>query len=97
MHRYVYTYGFDEKGLYLDTFYELESPDLKGDALKVAMRIAQANGTDPWAKDSQTMTAIDLRSRFQMTTRPKVVRTEFPMPREDFERYLQAKHRLGEL
>jgi hypothetical protein len=88
MNRYIYTYGFDEKGLYLDCFYKLTSPNLTGNALKVALRI------NPKLLDEDTynIQMIVLRARFNNLVGPKVIRTDQDLTRENFETYLRHLH-----
>jgi hypothetical protein len=93
MHRYIFYLQPDRKGFILDSMYELTSPDLSGDALKVALKI----DPDLVKKDQKAFTVMTLRSRFAMTKGPFLVRTEIELSRETLQMVLDVKSEDGTL
>lgn len=87
-HGYMFLVGYDEEGIYIDTFVEI-TPALNGYA-----RMATAKLLD--RRDDELESAlllvkyIELRSRFTSGNGPYLVKTSFPLDYEALLRYLTS-------
>ena len=91
MYKYFYILGYDKDGVYLDSFYKVQS---KADTLEES-QLMQAIGDDTEAhaiyRDRQALRGLEYRSRFA-GDKLRVMTCEVSITRDQFEKFLMIEH-----
>lgn len=91
MYKYFYILGYGREGVYLDSFYKVQS---KADTLEES-QLMQAIGDDTEAhaiyRDRQALQGLDYRARYA-NDKLRVMICEESMTRDQFEEFLKIEH-----
>ena len=92
IHKYFYILGYDREGVYLDSFYEIQSETNSVEEAQVVAAIGDSKELHNNYRDSQAMQGLEYRSRFA-GDKLRVMTCEESMDRDQFEKFLKIEHK----
>jgi len=92
IHKYFYILGYDREGVYLDSFYEIQSETNSVEEAQVVAAIGDSKELHNNYRDSQAMQGLEYRSRFA-GDKLRVMLCEESMDRDQFEKFLKIEHK----
>ena len=92
IHKYFYILGYGREGVYLDSFYEIQSEANSVEEAQVMAAIGDDKELHNNYRDSQAMQGLEYRSRFA-GDKVRVMTCEESMTRDQFEKFLKIEHK----